>query len=312
MMKLKLLLFLLPLTLFCARPMLGQDNHPDNYERHWQAGHEKIRVISYNIFYGFDKQKDKDRKERFIEWVREKDPEVLALEELCGFTEKSLAALARKWGHPYSVILKENGYPVGITSKKPIQLVAKITKNCGHGLLHVRTYGYDFLVTHLNPSNTGQRRTEAETIVNYIKKMRLDHCLLMGDFNAHSPFDADFMEEHAIDLKRKHGGDNSSNLLNGDFDYSVISRILSCPMIDACQRFVPADKRHTFPTPILMYISRDEQRRKRISERLDYIFVSPALWKNVTDAYIFNGEDTGFLSDHYPVGIDLCIQSSEK
>ena len=130
-------------------------------ERHWKPNFEKVQIISYNIFNGFDWGKDTERKERFIDWVKSRDPEVLAMQELCGFTQESLTELAREWGHEYAVIVKEDGYPVGLTSKEPIVVKNKIIENCGHGLLHVETYGLDFLVTHLNSSDTKARHKEA-------------------------------------------------------------------------------------------------------------------------------------------------------
>ena len=281
----------------------------EKYERHWESGHEKVRIISYNIFNGFDWGKDADRQERFVNWIRQQDPEILALQELCGFTQEGLSALAKQWGHPYAVIVKENGYPVGITSKQPIDVKQKMLEHCGHGLLHVKTYGLDVLVTHLNPGNTNQRRMEAETITTYIKDHALDTCLLMGDMNAHSPFDADYMEATSTDLLMKYGGQSSPNLLDGNFDYSVISRFLSFPLIDVCQKFTNASERTSFPTPILMYLSRNKEVRKRVGERLDYIFVTPALMTKVVDAFIYNGPENDYLSDHYPVGVDLCIES---
>lgn len=284
----------------------------EKYERHWESGHEKIRIISYNIFNGFDWGKDTDRQERFVNWIRQQDPEILALQELCGFTQERLSALAKQWGHPYAVIVKENGYPVGITSKKPIDVKQKMLEHCGHGLLHVKTYGLDVLVTHLNPGNTNQRRLEAETVTAYIKEHALDTCLLMGDMSAHSPFDGDYMEETSTDLRMKYGGQSSPNLLNGDFDYSVISRFLSYPLIDVCQKFTGISERTSFPTPILMYLSRNKEVRKRIGERLDYIFVTPALMPMVVDAFIYNGPENDYLSDHYPVGVDLCVESFEE
>ncbi|MCC8142817.1 MAG: hypothetical protein LUD02_05580 [Tannerellaceae bacterium] len=87
------------------------------YERSWRKNAEKIRIISYNITDGFDDLKDTDRIARFVDWVKEKDPEVLALQELVSFKEKDLQELAKRYGHPYVAILKEDGYPVGITSK---------------------------------------------------------------------------------------------------------------------------------------------------------------------------------------------------
>ena len=129
------------LDVFLGISLKAQNEIQRTYERHWEQGYEKIRIISYNVFNGFDWKKDKDRQNRFVEWIRKQDPEILALQELCGFTQESLLAMAQQWGHPYAVILKENGYPVGITSKKPINLKAKLLENCGHGLLHEATYG---------------------------------------------------------------------------------------------------------------------------------------------------------------------------
>lgn len=277
-----------------------------SYERHWKDDVEKIRVISYNIFNGFNWGKDQERKERFVDWIKMQDPEILAMQELCGFTQESLSAFAKEWGHPYAVILKGNGYPVGVTSKKPILLKKKLLENCGHGLLHVKTYNYDILVTHLNPGDTRKRNKEAKQIAEYIKTNKLDSCLLMGDMNAHSPVDADYMERNSSDLLLKYGGKTSLNLLDGEFDYSVISHILSVPMIDLCRNYVVPEKRATFPTPILMSVSKHKEIRKKTEERIDFIFATPLVAQYVVDAFIWNEGDPDYLSDHYPIGVDLC------
>lgn len=276
------------------------------YERHWRADTRKIRVISYNVFNGFDWGKDRDRLSRFVDWIKKQNPEVLAMQELCGFTQESLSALARQWGHPYAVIVKENGYPVGITSKSPIQLKNKLLKGFGHGLLHVEILGYDFLVTHLNPNNCETRRQEAVSITGYIREQGLDRCLLLGDMNSHSPVDADYMETHATDLKIQYGIEGP-NLLDGQFDYSVVSCFLSFPLVDVCRKFVPASRRVTFPTPVLMNVSQHPEVRAKVGERLDYILVTPEVAKQVVDAAIHNGSDTDYLSDHYPVSVDLLL-----
>lgn len=294
---------------FTILSLHSQNTPNDAYKRHWEPGYERIRIMSYNIFNGFDWGKDTDRQTRFVQWIKNQDPEVLALQELCSFTETSLSALARQWGHSYVAIVKVDGYPVGITSKRPIQVVHKMQENCGHGLLHVRTYGYDILVTHLNPSDTNKRRQEAATIVRYIKEHNLDKCLLMGDMNSHSPSDADYMETHSTDLLLKYGGSTSSNLLHGMFDYSVISTFLSAPLIDVCRLFTEEQARTTFPTSILMNVSQHQHIHQKTGERLDYIFATPSVIPSVVDAFIYNGTDNDYLSDHYPVAIDILTKS---
>lgn len=275
-------------------------------ERYWKPNVEKVHVISYNIFNGFDFGKDIDRQERFVNWIKNRNPEVLAMQELYGFTQESLTELANKWGHKYAAIIKEDGCPVGLTSKKPILVKNKILENCGHGLLHVETFGLDFLVTHLNPFNAKERLDEAKFILDYIKKENLENFLLMGDMNAHSPIDADFMDAKGL-LKRS-GEKENMNLIEGRIDFSTISRFLSYPLIDVCREYVAPDKRATFPTPILMDVSKHKAVRAESQERIDYIFVPVNLIDKVVDAFIFNEGETDYLSDHYPVGVDLLLE----
>ena len=297
MKRVFLVLIIIISTVYFNRAMA--QNTIDSLERHWKPNVEKIRIISYNIFNGFDWGKDAERRERFINWVKDQDPEVLAMQELNNFTKESLKELAKEWGHPYAEIIKEDGYPVGLTSKKPIIVKNKIIENIGHGLLHVETYGFDFLVTHLNPSNTKKRLIEAKSILEYIQNKKLDNFILMGDMNSHSPMDATYLEASATDLLRNQVG---------RFDYSVISTFLSYPLFDVCREYVAPDKRATFPTPILMGVSKHKKVRSKIEERIDFIFVTNSILDKVVDAFIFNEGETEYLSDHYPIAVDLLLE----
>ena len=65
---------------------------------------ETLRFISYNILEGMklDKAQNFDN---FVDWVKEKDPDFMALCECNAFTEESLTALAGRYGHPYAILL---------------------------------------------------------------------------------------------------------------------------------------------------------------------------------------------------------------
>ena len=298
--------FLVSLLLY-ALQLFSQDR----FERTIYKDKEKVRIISYNILDGFDYLKDKDRITRFADWIKEKDPEVLALQELVGFKEADLIDLARSYGHSYAVILKENGYPVGITSKRPIQVIKKWTDGLWHGMLHVKTYGMNFIVLHLSPADWSYRLMEAQKITTYMKENGSDSYLVMGDFNSHSPFDADELETHSELIRKVAVSDAKSdkykNMRDNGFDYATQATFLAASLEDACRLFVKADKRTTFPTRILTHWYKGEYRHERLGERLDYILLSPDLQKKCVDAYIWNGDDTDYLSDHYPVGIDILI-----
>ena len=271
------------------------------------AGKEKLRVISYNIWNGFEH--DASRRANFINWIKGQQPDILAMTELVGFTEKDLGQLASEYGHKYYAIVKEEGYPVGITSNEPITVVKKQMEGFWHGMLHVKTHGLDMIVTHLSPHDWKFRLKEAQMLTSYIQDNQLDNCMVMGDFNAYSPFDADWVETHAqlIENMQKWDAEQETyrNMRDGRFDYSVLSKFLSIGLTDICRLYVPADKRTTFPAAFLFGWQHGDTRLHGIGERLDYILVSPSLVSRCLDARIHNGIETEGISDHYPVSVDL-------
>ena len=271
------------------------------------AGKEKLRVISYNIWNGFEH--DASRRANFINWIKGQQPDILAMTELVVFTEKDLGQLASEYGHKYYAIVKEEGYPVGITSNEPITVVKKQVEGFWHGMLHVKTHGLDMIVTHLSPHDWKFRLKEAQMLTSYIQDNQLDNCMVMGDFNAYSPFDADWVETHAqlIENMQKWDAEQKAyrNMRDGRFDYSVLSKFLSIGLTDICRLYVPADKRTTFPAAFLYGWQHGDTRLHGIGERLDYILVSPSLVSRCLDARIHNGIETEGISDHYPVSVDL-------
>lgn len=271
-----------------------------------ETGQTPIRIISYNIWNGFEKP---ERREAFIQWMNLQKPEIVALEELVGFTEKDLAELAAAYGHPYVTIVKEEGYPVGLTSKQPIQTISKQVEGFWHGMLHARTYDMDFIVVHLSPFEWKYRLKEAKKITDYIEKNELESCVVLGDFNAFSPFDAAEIEMH-IDLKSgMQNWDKEQevyrNMRGEEFDYSVLSEFLSKGFSDPCQQFIPVAKRMSYPTATLYNWAWGDVRLPRKSQRIDYILLSPTLTPYCKQATVHNGPDTDTISDHYPVSIVL-------
>lgn len=70
---------------------------------------------------------------------------LVGLQELCNYTPEKLQEDAEKWGHNYLILLKEQGYSVGLTSKFPIEVKEKIFDGMHHGALHCKTAGIDIL-----------------------------------------------------------------------------------------------------------------------------------------------------------------------
>ena len=293
MKNVKNFLFLL-CCLFCTAGFCqDKDNQP-------------FKLISYNIWNGLSE--GPDCRSNFLRWINEQKPDVVALEELVGFTEKKLAELAAEYGHPYVAIVKEKGYPVGITSKQPIEIVSKNVEGYWHGMLHVKTYNLDLIVTHLSPFEWEYRLKEAQQITQYIAQHQLENYMLMGDLNAYSPHDADILESHTTLMKNMKNWDktnknNYHNMRGERFDYSVLSEFFSIGMRDAIQMFVPAEKRMSYPAAFLNKLKWGDPTLKMRGERLDFILVSDTLIPYCENAFVHNGEENEGISDHYPVSV---------
>lgn len=265
-----------------------------------------MKVISYNIWNGFDWGKDLTRRDQLIAWIASQKPDVVALQELCGYTRQKLLEDAKGWGHNYAEILKNSGYPVGITSNKPIKIQEKILEDLHHGALHCRTWDIDFMVVHFSPFSYKKRREETRIVLDKLSQVAKsrDKYIVLGDFNAVSPFDADLYRGNESLLtsmrasEKEHG--HVRNLFQGQLEYGVLSTFLGFPLLDVTQIYTSGlEARLTSPTRIFNRQIKNDKNPN--AKRIDYILVSPYLQTTSINARVLNGKETFYLSDHYPV-----------
>lgn len=262
----------------------------------------KLRIVSYNVWYGFSKAPD--RKAGFLKWMKAQNADIVSLQELNGYNTQKLQTDATAWGHPHSAILKEDGFPTGITSRFPIEEIRRFRNGFHHGLLRARIKGIYYYVIHLHPSNWEIRQREADLILADIAKLpQGSRVILAGDFNTFAATDKKHYKDSRLepffaarDLKYK-----EKNLKDGKLDYSVIDKFTSAGLIDLEHAKRSADHLFTgsFPTKIEKKGDHGEARR------LDYIFASPSLAKKTTRAETIANGTTWILSDHLPVIVDF-------
>jgi len=258
----------------------------------------RLRVLSYNVFNGFQGQ-DSIMK-GFSSWVRKLDPDIIAFQEMNGFTPEKLQALGERIGYSYTVLQKITGHPLAIISKYPFQEVKILNEGMWHGILYVKINGYHLFNTHLDPKTYQARRDESSTLIQHIKMIdKKEKIMIMGDFNNMSPQDRDFYDYNAEKLRllrnteKNHPG--ITVLHNDAIDYTPIRNVLSAGFYDSfyLTRNV-FDK--TAPTKV---------RKHNNFTRIDYIFVNKPLRKKVKQSAIIKDKFTDFMSDHYPVYIEL-------
>lgn len=260
----------------------------------------RFRVVTYNVWYGFTKAAQ--RKQVWLRWMKQVNADVVSLQELNGYTDQQLREDAASWGHEHSVLLKQEGFPTGLTSRTPITQVKRLRDGFHHDLMRVETAGYTIYVVHLHPSNWEIRVRETQLLLDDVRSLpNGSRVILAGDFNTFSPLDAD----HYATLKdiepffaRRDEKFKERNLRDGRLDDTPIQRLQAAGFVDQEARFREAFS-GTFPTRIAKQGEHGDRRR------LDYLFTDRQLSATVTKAWSVVDEDTHQLSDHYPVIMEL-------
>src|SRR5690606_11803144 len=120
---------------------------------------------------------------------------------------------------------------------------------------------------------------------------------VLGDFNSHSPFDAGFDAANPEALRQtqkadslrvlKQGPAAYQTLRNGAFDYSVMSRFLSLPLIDVVQLHISDNAKKSFPSPLVTQeMKMSPEQLGNYQKRIDYILVSPYFESRCTHAAV--------------------------
>lgn len=278
------------------------------FYQHLVFGQQDLKIISYNILNGYEWGKDTLRKQQLLKWLSAQNTDIVAWQELCGYTQQRLQEDALSIGHKYALLLKESGYSVGISSNRPINLKEKLITGLHHGALHCQIEGIDFFVVHLSPMSFKKRSSEVKELLDRLHSVALnnDRFIVMGDFNAHSPFDADLYKNNILlnrYRKSVSNAGNDGNLSDGELDFSVMSAMLGFPLVDLVQRYSTGlSERGSFPGRVLGKINNesDQELLARL-ERIDYILSSTGLAKKCIAGRVYNDESNWYLSDHYPV-----------
>lgn len=263
-----------------------------------------FRVISYNVWNGFESESQ--RKNTFVNWARKQHADVIAFEELNNFTQDSFASLAATWGHPYAVILKEKGYPVGISSRYPISHVYRLLPGMHHGCLYAEIKGIGFFVVHFSPFSSARRYEEARAVVRALqeKERAGKPAIILGDFNSFAPCDSAYYNHTGIKDSMQLAQQKNKVLQNlnenNQLDYNVIRTLLDAGFYDSFSLFHKKFER-SYPTKIYPALPESEK------VKIDHILLSPEMKNKCTGMEIIKDAVTDTLSDHYPVKADFII-----
>ncbi len=249
-----------------------------------------LRILNWNVLYGFNHA---NSIEQGVAWIADQKPDVVALQELNGNTAESLQGLAAQWGHEHSVLLKQDGFPVGLTSTAPIEVIERRVEGFHHGYLHCRTHDMQLFVVHFWPG----KDHEAAIVLDKIKLLleQNQDVVVAGDFNTHSRNDARYLASRT----------NVKPL------YDVVDLFESHGLVDLVHKHSP-ESLYSCPSPITIpswSSSREELESKR--QRIDFVLADSRLAQYSVAADIRVSEELDGISDHYPVVVEFLLPAAQ-
>lgn len=276
---------------------------------HAQRNKGEMKFISYNVLHGFNN--DRSLEQRYVDWIAKENPDVIAYQELNGYTQDSLENLGKRYGHPYAILNTGVTHPIGITSRYPIVMVQQVTTNMWHSYLYGNINGVHFFITHLSPFEVNIRRADIDRILAHVKLIpATEKIVIAGDFNALAAADSAQYGQALLSALLKTEGKLQAksglpivkyktiyynNLDNGRLDYTVTNRMIQAGFKDSFY-LTNTNYKHSAPTK-----GHAAEHGKRI--RIDYIWVNRPMAAQLKSADIVQDEETNQLSDHYPVYI---------
>ncbi len=263
---------------------------------------DTLRLITYNVWYGFTRLPE--RKTEWLEWMKQQQPDIVALQELNEYTPEQLEEDALTWGHSHTALLKTEGFPTGVTSRFPIEDVQRTQEGFHHGLMRVKIKGIYFYIIHLHPSNWEVRIKEVNQILKDIGQLPSDvPVVLAGDFNTFSRHDSVFYSHGRLIpfFQQRDVQYNEQNLNEGRLDYTAIDELLKQGFEDTEVMFRGSEYEFTGSFPTLI----EKEGEHGDLRRLDYVFVNDKLSGKILEAEIVANQTTRFLSDHLPMIVDF-------
>lgn len=256
-----------------------------------------MKLLLHNVFEGCN---DPGRFIKLINYIRRQNPDVLGLNELNNWDADNSAKLNRflkDTGFPYYVFCKsKSGFNMAIFSKFPLENHKILSKGfrTGAAIAELKTPEgvFTIAITHLHYKNEALRLRELQLLQNELKNRK--NVIVMGDLNSLSPHDISDKEKLLIFMREKGITKFGSNKLQT----SVITKLLTDKYVDALRHM---SQKHEYSVPTRVNTDQDHFMRLR----LDYIFISKDLKKNLRQAEILRNRTTHTLSDHFPMMVQI-------
>lgn len=274
-----------------------------------------MRIVTFNIHGWRTKAGDSNNFGRVVRVLSEIQPDIVGLNEVFhpgpqgpDGSDSPLSALAEKLGMevvfgpcmrwPATRSLPERSYGNALLSRWPILAsaahhLADAPDKEQRGLLEARVLlpqGVPFTVyvTHLDHTDENARLVQLRSLHAWTVRDRNRPHIVMGDFNAVSPWD---FADRPSDLEQLAAEHPRSGYLLEDGGMKVIPQMEKAGYVDA-MRAAGLAQQGTFLTA-------------SVPLRIDYVFLSEGLAPALHSAQVWMEPSGAEASDHRPVIVDL-------
>ena len=246
---------------------------------------ETFKIVNWNVLYGFNHKKS---VKQGANWITKQAADVVALQELNGHNQVGFKELASEWGHDHAAILKKGGFPVGLTSNQPIEVIERRVKDFHHGYLHCKTHGIHFFVVHFWPGKYWEADWILDKTAPLIEKG--EKVIILGDFNGNSRKDEDFLIANATLRKR---------------DYTFVDKVEAKGFVDIVHKHDPEAKISQPSSITIPRWTKDLKELKLKRYRIDFVFADKSFAEQSHSGTISLAREIETISDHYPVIVEF-------
>ncbi|MBD1423284.1 endonuclease/exonuclease/phosphatase family protein [Sphingobacterium chuzhouense] len=252
---------------------------------------DKLKILSYNILEGMKTDRP-NNYDNFVAWMKELDPDIVALQEVNGFRQAALEKLAARWGHPYVItnLKATDNYPVALTSKYPLESRRRVTMHVSHGAIFARLKDTDFNIvnTHFWPQGYWHHVGDGLGNAYRLHEMNLTLDSTFRKF----PDEPDWIFVGDLNSRSRH------DFLPGEttYDYGVTDQIEEDGFEDAIHYL--HGKRSEGVTYDFQYPG----------SRIDFLFATPGVLQKTIKAHPIYDEFTDKYSDHPPMYMEVSLK----
>jgi exodeoxyribonuclease III len=235
--------------------------------------------MTWNILVG-----GRRRIGSILDVIRRERPDVLALQELKGWTAAKAHQVAGELGMHAHLARSVFGQPVAVLAREELTRTRAITWRLHHAAAVATIGDLTVVSTHLYPFSPERRRREATWLAACFARTHRK-VLIAGDLNSLDP-----VTEHTGALEGLDARYRRRHLArDGSADTRAIQAMLDAGFVDIGQGIGP-----TVPTSGV-------GGAEFAAFRLDYLMASPPLARLTRYVSVLRDEVTDHASDHYPV-----------